>query len=51
MKRYFLLVALVIVFLFAYTFTLAQYISLSFLLDLLPHNIAVYFLKIGRAHV
>ena len=44
MKRYFLLVALVIVFLFAYTFTLAQYISLSFLLDLLPHNIAVYFL-------
>ncbi|MDD4184036.1 MAG: cardiolipin synthase [Candidatus Izemoplasmatales bacterium] len=44
MKRYFLLVALAIVFLFVYTVTLAQYISLSFLLELLPHNIFIYFL-------
>jgi len=44
MKRMFLLVALLIVVLFVYTFSLAQYISLSFLLDILPNNIVFYFI-------
>jgi len=42
MKRIFLLVALLIVVMFVYTFSLAQYISLSFLLDILPNNIFIY---------
>ncbi len=44
MKRIFLLVALLVIVMFVYTFTLAQYISLSFLLDLLPKNIVFYFI-------
>ncbi|MBN2504180.1 MAG: cardiolipin synthase [Bacilli bacterium] len=43
MKRLFLLIALLVVLLFIYTFTLAQYISLSFLFDLLPNNVVFYF--------
>ncbi|HPQ61781.1 MAG TPA: phospholipase D-like domain-containing protein, partial [Bacillota bacterium] len=42
MKRIFLLVALLIVVMFIYTFSLAQYISMSFLLDILPNNIFIY---------
>jgi cardiolipin synthase len=42
MKRIFLVVGLVIVGLFVYTVSLAQYISLSFLLNLLPHHWILY---------
>lgn len=42
MKRIFLVVGLVIVGLFVYTVSLAQYISLSFLLELLPNNWIFY---------
>jgi cardiolipin synthase len=44
MKRQFYIVALLVVLLFVYTISLAQYISMSFLLDLLPNNIFIYFL-------
>ena len=42
MKRIFLLVALLIAATFVYTISLAQYISFTTIIDVLPHNVFIY---------